>query len=100
MWGNNILFWNAGKCCVWVKISKVNKILRHRSRFISLYLTVGSYSESESLKTLKLGENKIFTEVVTKKLERLERKTRQCYDLETRGEQGNRKRNGQLLLRK
>ena len=92
MWGNNILFWNAGKCCVWVKISKVNKILRHRSRFISLYLTVGSYSEAESLKTLKLGENKIFTEVVTKKLERLERKTRQCYDLETRGEQ--------LLLRK
>ena len=75
MWGNNILFWNAGKCCVWVKISKVNKILRHRSRFISLYLTVGSYSEAESLKTLKLGEKKIFTEVVTKKLERLERKT-------------------------
>lgn len=65
-----------------------------------MYLTVGSYSEAESLKTLKLGEKKIFTEVVTKKLERLGRKTRQCHDLETKGEQGNRKRNDQLLLRK
>lgn len=100
MWANNILFWNASKSCIWVKISKVNKILRHRSGFISFYLTVGSYSEAESLKTLKFGEKKIFTEVVTKKLERLERKTRQCCDLETKGEQGNRKRNDQLLLRK
>lgn len=39
------------------------------------------------MKTLKLG-GKIFTEVVTKKLERLERKTRQCYDLETRESKG------------
>lgn len=35
-------------------------------------MTVGSYSEAEPLESLKLVEKKIFTEVVTKKSERLE----------------------------
>lgn len=69
LWGKisyiYIYIWNDSKSYKWVKISEVNQSLRHISGFITIYMTIGSYSEAKPLENLKLEEKKIFIETGT-----------------------------------